>query len=88
VIIYIIHIAGNGRLGYAGDYNIIGRSMEEKHKLKIKDKEVELTKSEAKRLYNELAILFGEQKLIKKIYYPANYEARMRTGTRRNEAVG
>jgi len=50
--------------------------MEEKHKLKIKDKEVELTKSEAKRLYNELAILFGEQKLIKKVYYPKNYEIR------------
>ena len=62
-------------------------NMEEKHKLKIKYKEVELTKSEAKRLYNELAILFGEQKLIKKIYYPANYEARMKTGTGKNETV-
>ena len=55
--------------------------MEEKHKLKVNGMEIELTKSEAKRLYNELAILFGEQKLIKKVYYPKNYEMR-------NETVG
>ena len=51
-------------------------NMEEKHKLKVNGMEIELTKSEAKRLYNELAILFGEQKLIKKVYYPKNYEMR------------
>jgi len=51
-------------------------NMEEKHKLKINGMEIELTKGEAKKLYNELAILFGEQKLIKKVYYPKNYEVR------------